>query len=209
MAQEPREFTSSIYAIHEKAVLLVFHKRFDQWVPVGGRRDGLELPAETAMRELAEETGLPGTFSGHFLPTKGTPTGLMSYDEHDAGRRGWHMNFAFRMLVPSRNLIPCDEFTEHGWFTVDQLDALLAPDDVKTLARLALETPIEPIDPNPWWSSAPPIDDTPLPDCSKGGQHEWDGPWKELEADCDCGKNPACERCSGAGFYSIGGTCTC
>lgn len=194
MAQEPREFTASIYVVHDKAVLLVFHKRFNQWVPIGGRRDGNELPQETASREMLEETGLTGTFSGHFLPTKGSPTGLMSYDEHDAGPRGWHMNFAFRVLAPSRDVTPCDEFTEHGWFRVDQLDGIDAPDDVRTLAKLALSTPLEPVVKNT---------------CPKGGEHSWDGPWKELDADCNCGKNPDCRKCGGAGFYANGGTCTC
>jgi 8-oxo-dGTP diphosphatase len=129
-------FTSSVYLVNGDAVLLVLHKRFGKWVPVGGRRKEGERPHEVAKRELQEETGVvDASFIPHSMAIDlpGMPTGLIGYHEHDAGGDATHMNFAFGMTVEHRNIILCDEHDAAKWVTSGDMDELDMPPNVRVL----------------------------------------------------------------------------
>ena len=98
-----RAFSVSIFCRHEGAILLIRHKRLGQWLPVGGEIEQGETPLEAACRELLEETGLAGRFPDG-LGVDGTPPGFLGYEEHLAGSKGLHMNFAFVADVAMREL---------------------------------------------------------------------------------------------------------
>jgi len=142
-----RAFTSSIYLRNAGAVLLILHKRFNLWVPVGGELEPNETPLEAAKREAHEETGIdPSVMT--FVPIarpntiEGTPDGFITYEEHEGPpEKGWHMNFAFLVDVPSRDVPkPCEEFTEFRWFNGNEPELLTkAPRNVARLVYLALK----------------------------------------------------------------------
>ena len=144
-----RAFSSSIYIRHETRILLVFHKRFNLWLPLGGEREGNETPLETATRELFEESGKRDTVFPVTSDLEGTPDGFLCYEEHDAGNRGLHMNFAFVALTDSPDTSACDEHTERRWFSYDEIVALEAagktPPNVLRIATLALAVPSDPV----------------------------------------------------------------
>jgi 8-oxo-dGTP diphosphatase len=131
-----RAFSVSIFCRHEGAILLIRHKRLGQWLPVGGEIEQGETPLEAARRELLEETGLEGRFP-EGLGVDGTPPGFLGYEEHLAGSKGLHMNFAFVADVASRVLVGCDEYDEVVW--VPHPDAIECPRNVRQLVALALE----------------------------------------------------------------------
>jgi 8-oxo-dGTP pyrophosphatase MutT (NUDIX family) len=132
-----RAFSVAIFARNAGAVLLVRHRRLGTWLPVGGELEPGETPLEAARRELREETGLEGAFPAG-LGVDGTPPGLIGYEEHLAGAKGLHMNFAFVADVPSRELARCDEWDDARWLSRGELSALSCPENVRQLAAIAL-----------------------------------------------------------------------
>jgi 8-oxo-dGTP pyrophosphatase MutT (NUDIX family) len=50
---------SSVYCVHRKRVLLIFHKKLQVWLPPGGHVEPNETSAQAAHREFEEECGVP------------------------------------------------------------------------------------------------------------------------------------------------------
>jgi 8-oxo-dGTP pyrophosphatase MutT (NUDIX family) len=137
---ERRAFSVAVFCRNSGAILLVRHRRLGTWLPVGGEIEPGETPLEAARRELREETGLEGRFPAG-LGVDGTPPGLIGYEEHLAGAKGLHLNFAFVADVGSRELAACDEWDGARWVEPPDLAALSCPENVRQLAAIALAAP--------------------------------------------------------------------
>lgn len=126
---ERATFTTSVFLKFRESptrtsVLLVHHKRFNMWLPVGGELEHGEMPFHGAVREVSEETGIPADdLIWVENPMPCSPPGFIGYEEHDAGNRGVHklVNFIFQAWSKTKAVKMCEEHFE--WLTKDEVDA--------------------------------------------------------------------------------------
>jgi len=52
------DFVVTAFIVHEGKVLLVFHKKLQKWLPIGGHIELDEDPEQALFREIQEECGL-------------------------------------------------------------------------------------------------------------------------------------------------------
>ncbi len=52
------DFVVSIFVVHRAKVLLIYHKQYREWLPIGGHIEPDEDPEEALYREIREECGL-------------------------------------------------------------------------------------------------------------------------------------------------------
>jgi 8-oxo-dGTP pyrophosphatase MutT (NUDIX family) len=99
----PQHFTASGVVISQQHVLLVHHKRIGAWLPPGGHIEDFEMPEETAVREILEETGvrvevicdpLPdtGSIDGFFLKS---PLCIHAVQATEGGQDLYHLDLAY------------------------------------------------------------------------------------------------------------------
>lgn len=140
MSDARRAFSVAIYARRGSEVLVIEHRRLKTWLPIGGELEAGETPLEAARRELREETGIIGTFRPLVGALDGVPSGLIGYEEHQAGSKGLHMNFVFIAEVAANDEVtPNDEFSSWRWVDRASLEQLESPLNVRQFGYLALD----------------------------------------------------------------------
>lgn len=161
-----RALSASVFPVFDETVLLIRHKMLQLWLPPGGElnirpevtdREGhsplwVETPLEGAMRELKEETQLEAWWVA-LTEQQGEPEGYLGYGEHQAGKKGMHLNFDFMAFAKSQEVIGDGSFTQHHWFRFEEVENLegttlsvkqfvrkiaLIVKDQRVLARLGL-----------------------------------------------------------------------
>ena len=100
----------------------------------GGRGEEGETPAETALRELLEETGIraekPLLFATYDLPGR----------EDGPGSPSFFLSVFKVKADPSTVAVASDDAASVGWYTAEEIARLPAPDSVREcIARLEAE----------------------------------------------------------------------
>jgi len=94
--------------------MLHLHKRLNLWLQPGGHIDTDETPAEGALREAREETGLDVSH-----PSSGP--WLMHLDVHAGPRGHTHLDLRYLLTAPDEDPSPGeDESQEVAWFSWDE-----------------------------------------------------------------------------------------
>lgn len=131
-----KQFCASAFVINpiNKKILLVKHKKFNKWVQPGGHIEFDELPEETAVREVFEETGVKIKLLGARFPREEDCIRPLGIQKNRNKMGEIHIDIIYP-AVP-KNPYDCepivsDESTEAGWFSLQELDNLSVFQDIK------------------------------------------------------------------------------
>lgn len=129
---QPGHITGSAWIVAEDTgqIALVYHRRLERWLQLGGHAEAGELDGiSTALREAKEELGLiidPGQAS------------LLDLDVHsipETTRQPCHLHFDIRYLCRTQQqpLVPASDVVEARWFTVAELEAMNLDDGIQRM----------------------------------------------------------------------------
>lgn len=121
------DFVVSVFIVRRGKVLLIDHRRYDEWLPIGGHVELDEDPEEALYREIGEECGLKvrilaATPDIRHDGVKPLPT--PSYmDSHRIAGRHRHIAFVyFAKALSSKVTLHVREHREFRWFSAADLD---------------------------------------------------------------------------------------
>ena len=136
-----RHFTASAIIISNGKVLLIWHKKSNQWLYPGGHVEPNESPDEAVIREVKEETGLDCQIMSdavyHYQANDvfSLPHPIAILDEViDSETQHRHIDYVYQCVVNSDNVqLNQIEAAHYTWFFKNQLPDLSLPPDLLDL----------------------------------------------------------------------------
>ncbi len=122
------DFVISVFIVHKGKVLLVNHRRYDEWLPIGGHIELNEDPAEALYREVQEECGLRVRILAPLPPVKHAgvkPLPTPSFmDAHRISDTHRHIAFVyFGVSAGNRVKLHEREHSEYSWLSKKDLSS--------------------------------------------------------------------------------------
>lgn len=114
---DPVHVTASAIVVGPRGVLLHLHKRLGLWLQPGGHIDAGESPAEAALREVLEETGLRGMHAT-------TPPAIAHVDVHPGPKGHTHLDLRYVIRADGDPNPGADESADVRWFDWDEAIAI-------------------------------------------------------------------------------------
>lgn len=144
-----RHFTVAVFVVHERRVLLHFHRKLGKWLPPGGHVEDNELPDDAAVREVLEETGIRARLEGSYGLGIDDPRQLVLpvgvqvehiYPGHE------HIDLVYFARPEPEDLAAAEidprlaDSDRVGWYAAEELGELGANDEIQAWAHRALDT---------------------------------------------------------------------
>lgn len=139
-----RHFTVAVFVVWNERVLLHAHTRLGMWLPPGGHIEPGELPDEAAVREVQEETGVRIRLVGErglavdYPAQLAVPVGVQ-VEDIETGHQHIDLIYFATPEPDGERVDPSHaENVRAGWYTLDELRALGANDEIQAWARRAV-----------------------------------------------------------------------
>lgn len=115
-----RQYCASAFVIdfEKRLVLLMYNRKLNKWLQPGGHIEGLELPSETAIREVLEETGVRVKLIGPSYDGKTIEPIAVA---HYVNKVGDMIDIQY-LGIPLTKILVNLEGNDVKWFLVDKLD---------------------------------------------------------------------------------------
>jgi 8-oxo-dGTP pyrophosphatase MutT (NUDIX family) len=127
---DPTHLTASAVVIGARGTVLHVHRRTGAWLQPGGHIETNEWPADAALRETIEETGLAARHP------EGGPV-LVHVDVHPAPRGHLHLDLRYLLFAPDDEPCPATgESPDARWFSWEEADAV-ADESLRNALRAA------------------------------------------------------------------------
>lgn len=116
---DPVHVTGSAIVTGARGVVLHLHKRLGLWLQPGGHLNPGEDPADAALREAVEETGLDLVHAGH-------PPAIVHVDAHDGPKGHFHLDvrYVLTATTDADPKPPPHESQDCRWFDWDEAAAI-------------------------------------------------------------------------------------
>lgn len=141
-----RHFAVAVFVVSQSRVLLLFHRKLRMWLPPGGHVDADEIPDDSAVREVWEETGVRVELVGvrgldlayprQLVRPEGVQVERID-DEHE------HIDFVYFARPADGEPLPpvyanAQECEGAGWYALDELEALGTNAEMRAWAERAV-----------------------------------------------------------------------
>ena len=145
MTSDPRlELVVAGCVVRNHKVLLIWHKKHNEWLPPGGHIEQNESPNNAVLREVMEETRLDVGFVDRSIRPINVQRQLVTpffADIHDAGDHDHCCSYYLLELTNGNQSVALDltEVEEFRWFSEAEFTAQGVPEDVRQICLLALD----------------------------------------------------------------------
>ncbi|QQR78624.1 MAG: NUDIX domain-containing protein [Candidatus Moraniibacteriota bacterium] len=145
---EPGQIDSiaEVFVVHRDRVLIRFHEKYHIWIAPGGHIELDEMPEETAVREVKEETGLDvALYTGNRLPAERgtgrlqplTPPMFMNVHVVNANHR--HLVFVYFATTETDQIVQPETHEKSDCRWMNRGEILAATDMEETIKSYALK----------------------------------------------------------------------
>jgi 8-oxo-dGTP pyrophosphatase MutT (NUDIX family) len=147
-----KHYTATVFLTcvfdHNKKVLLLYHEKFNKWLPPGGHQEQFENSLEAAVREVLEETGVDISSyvgSGRRLDNRSVALRVpdmiqeVSINANSCDPDHFHLDMVYFVEIPvsvsDELCVQPGESQQIGWFSVKDIDSLDTFDNVAETIR--------------------------------------------------------------------------
>jgi len=141
------DFTVDVFIVYDNKVLLIFHKKHNMWLQIGGHIELHENPNEALFREVKEECGLEIEIVGKKEPEMQVQGHTFLYapsfmNIHDINQTHKHIALVYIAKAKSDKFVLAErEHNDIRWFSSEDLEnpEFNINEAVKFYAKEALE----------------------------------------------------------------------